>query len=448
MCRRIGYLKQYLSAVWLSVLVGFAGAAEYQAGPEDYRSILPRLVAGDRLSLSAGDYRQGLPLHRISGEPGRLILIEGPPQGPGARFIARKGANTVSLVDVSYLHIRNLELDGNNLPVDAVKAEGHARFAHFVTLENLNIHDHASSQQNVGISTKCPALGWVIRGNRIERVGTGMYLGNSDGNAPFVGGLIEGNQVTHTVGYNLQIKHQNPRPTDLPEVNKPHVTLIRGNLFSKSDSLINSPPGPMARPNVLIGDLPSQGAGRKDRTLIYRNLFWQNTSESLFQGEGNLALYNNIFVTHGPAAIRIQPHNGVPRDVQIFQNTVLATGDGIFLRTPENNAFTQVVDSNVVVSPHPISGADTQGNVTLGFDSAGGVLVQPFADLRHMDLSPRHNLVVQKRGVLDSRRTLPDFNVDFFGRPRLEHEIGAIGQSGATPLSVWLSRAGFNGDGL
>jgi hypothetical protein len=42
--------------------------------------------------------------------------------------------------------------------------------------------------------------------------GTGMYFGNSDGNHPFWGGLIENNLIMNTIGYNLQIKHQNPRP--------------------------------------------------------------------------------------------------------------------------------------------------------------------------------------------------------------------------------------------
>ena len=81
--------------------------------------------------------------------------------------------------------MRNLELDGRNLPVDAVKAEGHSHYADFVTLEHLYHSRPCATQQNVGISTKCPALGWVIRDNRIERVGTGMYLGDSDGSDAF-----------------------------------------------------------------------------------------------------------------------------------------------------------------------------------------------------------------------------------------------------------------------
>jgi hypothetical protein len=118
---------------------------------------------------------------------------------------------------VRHISLRHLQLDGGNVPVDAIKAEGHSRFADFITLENLHIHDHAASQQNVGISTKCPTFGWVVRGNRIERVGTGMYFGDSDGSDPFVAGLIEENRVSDTLGYNLQIKHQKTRPAEFPD---------------------------------------------------------------------------------------------------------------------------------------------------------------------------------------------------------------------------------------
>ena len=176
---------------------------------------LKRLRAGDTLLLAAGEYRDGLPVHGLSGAPGRPIIISGPERGPPATFVAQRGRNTVSIVDSHHLVIRNLVLEGNNLPVDAVKAEGQSRWAHHITLENLVIRGHGNNQQTVGISTKCPAWNWVIREVTIVGAGTGMYLGNSDGSAPFVAGLIERNLVVDTIGYNLQIKHQLARP-DLP----------------------------------------------------------------------------------------------------------------------------------------------------------------------------------------------------------------------------------------
>ena len=422
-----------LASLLFTSLASLSHAADYHAGPEDYRTYLSRLGPGDRLILSAGDYPRGLPLHDLEGRAEAPIVIEGPGGGhnPGsrARFVARPGANTVSLANVRHLVLRNLELDGRNLPVDAVKAEGHARYAHYVTLENLYIHDHAASQQNVGISTKCPAFGWIIRGNRIERVGTGIYLGDSDGSDPFVAGLIEGNHISATLGYNLQIKHQKSRPADMPEADTPHDTIIRRNVFIKTDG---GPPGPSARPNVLVGHMPPDGPGMADRTLIHGNLFWNNPSESLFQGEGNLALYNNLFVTTGPDAVRIQPHNGVPREVRVLFNTVLATGNGITVRAPENNAFEQVVAGNVVFAARPLEGGIQRHNLVGSHDAAERYLARPDAELGAIDLSPRSGRRLTGTVEARWRQDLPDIERDFAGNPRPADVIGALVRAGAS----------------
>jgi hypothetical protein len=244
--------------------------------------------------------------------------------------------------------------------VDAIKAEGHSRYADFITLEHLYIHDHAASQQNVGISTKCPAFGWVVRNNRIERVGTGMYFGDSDGSDPFVGGVIEANRISQTLGYSLQIKHQKTRP---PEHAGRHDTVIRYNVFSKQDAL----PGPQARPNVLLGHVPLTGAGSEDRYLVYGNLFLHNPSEALLQAEGRVAVYDNVFINGGGDAIRIQPHNDVPRDMVIFSNTVLASGTGIQVRWAEGTTYHQRAIANVVAASIPLQGGEAAHNVTLNY---------------------------------------------------------------------------------
>lgn len=344
----------------LCVLAGGVAAAEYRAGTDDYREYLRRLQPGDRLLLAPGDYLQGLPLHHLSGQAGEPIVIEAADPAAPPRFIARPRANTVSLVNVRHVVVRHLELDGRNLPVDAIKAEGHSRYADFITLEHLHIHDHSASQQNVGISTKCPAYGWVIRNNRIERVGTGMYFGDSDGSDPFVGGLIEGNHVSATLGYNLQIKHQTGRT---PEYANRHDTLIRHNVFSKQDAT----PGPLARPNVLLGHVPVSGPGSEDRYLVYGNLFLHNPSEALLQAEGRVAVYSNVFINGGGDAIRIQPHNDVPREMDIFSNTVLASGTGIQVRQREGTAYRQRVVLNLVAAASPILGGEAAHNLPLAY---------------------------------------------------------------------------------
>lgn len=353
-------MRQAVCAAWLCLLAGTATATDYRANAQDYRDYLHRLQPGDRLLLAPGDYLQGLPLHNLSGHAGQPIVIEAAEPHEPPHFLARAGANTVSLVDVRYLVLRLLEFDGRNQPVDAVKAEGHSRYADFITLDHLFIHDHAASQQNVGISTKCPAFGWVVRDNRIERVGTGMYFGDADGSDPFVGGLIEANRVSHTLGYNLQIKHQTSRP---PGHADRHDTVIRYNVFSKQDAL----PGPQARPNVLLGHFPLMGVGSEDRYLVYGNLFLHNPSEALFQAEGRVALYDNVFINGSGDAIHVQPHNDVPRDMAIFSNTVLASGTGIQVRRAKGTRYRQRVLANVVAASSPLQGGETAYNITLAY---------------------------------------------------------------------------------
>lgn len=405
-----------------------ASAADYLAGPEDYREFLPRLQAGDRLSLRAGDYLKGLPLHRLEGAPGRPIVIEG---APGVRFLARPGANTVSLLEVRHVTIRHLELDGRNLPVDAVKAEGHGRYAHFVTLENLHIHDHGASQQSVGISSKCPAFGWVVRGNVIERVGTGMYFGDSDGSDPFVAGLIEGNVVRDSLGYNLQIKHRKTHPADLPEREGDHDTVIRGNFFSKETAW----PDRAARPNVLVGHAPPEGPGARDRVLVYGNVFWQNPSEALFQGEGNLALYNNVFINSGGHAVHIQPHNDVPREVTVFHNTVLARGHGIrILEKPEQPpAWPQRILRNLVFAASPIVGGEARDNHVGGVDAAARFLRKPFAEPGELDLTPARTLAGNTWPERLGLQAFPDAERDVNGQHRTAPTLGACASHSPCP---------------
>ena len=246
--------------------------------------------------------------------------------------------------------MKNLVLDGGDVPVDAVKAEGHARYAHHITLENLAHPRSWQQSANVGISTKCPAWNWVIRGNTIIGAGTGMYLGDSDGSAPFVAGVIEQNLIVDTIGYNLQIKHQHRRPDidDMPA--GASVTVIRRNVFAKAASGSTE----MPRPNVLVGHFPPEGPGGDDRYVIYGNFFYANRAEALFQGEGNIALYDNLFVNPYGDAIHIQPHNDVPKRIDIAFNTVLAERAGIsVVPGGASTTYRQTVVANAVFAAVP-----------------------------------------------------------------------------------------------
>lgn len=106
----------------------FAGIT-YIENPDTYRAKLRILQPGDHLQLMPGEYRHGLPIHHLQGSEETQIIISGPKNGPRAVLLGRSGHNTISIINSSYVTIRDLEIDGQRLPVDGVKCEGHADWA-------------------------------------------------------------------------------------------------------------------------------------------------------------------------------------------------------------------------------------------------------------------------------------------------------------------------------
>ena len=425
-----------IAAVALIMAITVARAAVYEVSPADYRQALKLLRPGDTLRLTAGQYREGLALHQLTGAPGQPIVITGPAQGDRAIFIARPGHNTVSLIDSQYVELRNLTLEGNNLPVDAVKAEGHSTFAHHITLENLTIRGHGNNQQIVGISTKCPAWNWVIRGNTIVGAGTGMYLGDSNGHAPFVAGIIERNVVVDSTGYNLQIKHQVARPDlrGMPAVRS--LTIVRHNVFAKPNSRASDAP----RPSMLVGHFPREGAGADDHYVVYGNFFYQNRNEPLFQGEGNVALYANVLVNDYGGGIHIQPHNDVPRHVVIAYNTVVARGTGIAMTLKDGKVrYPREVSGNAVFAQVPIVAAGAFRNLSVPLSDAPLYLRSPFAAPPDLDLHLKATWSAAVSGPTIARKPWPDWGRDFDGQPRTAGSIGAYGKIASTG---WRLRIG------
>lgn len=407
-----------LTIVLSASLMGAAQARTLAADPDNYRSQVTSLRPGDELLLAAGDYLHGLPIHQLAGRPDRPIRITGAEGPERTVFHARPHANTVSIVNSAYVEIRNLVLDGNNLPVDGVRAEGHAQFAHHITLTNLHIQGHGNNQQTVGISTKCPAWGWVIRDNVILGAGTGLYLGDSDGGDPFVGGIIEYNYVADTLGYNLQIKHQSGRRPDMRTA--AGQTIIRHNVFSKAQNANN---GGLARPNVLVGHWPLAGTGREDRYLIYANFFYKNPTEALFQGEGNIALYNNIFVNPAGDAVHIQPHHDLPKRITIAYNTIVARDDGFrLLHRPDSPPSDITFIHNLVFSARPVTGVAPTGNLTQDYASAALYLRRPHAQPPNLDAAPIRRL----RGSTARPNRSSELAHDYSGQRRDLEDMGAL----------------------
>ena len=418
-----------------------AAAEDRFAGPSDYLTVLGQLVPGDRLLLEPGTYSSCLSIDGLHGTEAAPIEIVGPPTGARARFSGPPCVNRepplssviLRLQDASWLAIRNLELDGERASVVGFQA-GYGRDAiHHITLENLHVHDNDNSPQITGISCFAPAWGWVIRGNVLERVGLGLYLGDSDGSDPFIGGIVENNVVVDPVGYAMQIKHQNPRPAFAGMPGDGSVTLIRNNVFIKS---AGSATGNAARPSLLVGHLPLSGPGVNDRYEIYGNFLYENDSgtEPLFQGEGNLAFHDNILVnTYSGPGVWIRPHNDVPKDVAVYRNTVLTAGMGIVVMGGDA-AFRQRVEGNAVFSDTmAIAAADESNNVTGAMSNAGTFVVNANPTLGQLDLYPLAGAL--EGGVLDWSDFSAHIDVDrdFNGVVRSGRFRGAYAGSGTNP---------------
>ncbi len=385
---------------WYLFFIAFLGAScsvranLIVATPANYTSLISSLNAGDTLLLTAGIYTNNLTLNGKNGTALKPIVI----MGMGNTTVIRGNAccNTVSITKCSYLTLSYFKLDGMNQFVDGVKAEGTAgNWAHHITVEHLTITNYYKDQQQVGISTKCPAWNWIIRSNIINGSGTGLYLGNSDGTRPFVIGIIENNLVENTIGYNMEIKHQlNGVRDSFPGTMVNGFTIIRNNVFTKDSA--TSSTGANARPNLLVGGFPTSGWGSLDYYDIYGNFIYNNPVEALFQGTGNIHIYANVLVNHynpaGFRAVYITPQNGVsPQEVEVFHNTVWAANSsgGIRLLSPDTN-YSQYCYANAVFSPLPITNfKDTAGNITDAYGNAGLYVLSATTALSSLDLYPK-----------------------------------------------------------
>ena len=409
---------------------GVAPLRTIQANPSTYKNLLTTLLPGDRLLLAPGTYTQQLRFSNKNGQPGKCIVIEGPATGTPALFTGSSTYNTISLANVSYMVFRNLKLDGKHLLGDGVKVEATSSYAHHVTLENLHLVNYDESLQRVGINTKSKAWNFVIRNNVIERAGLGMYLGKSDGTGEFVNSLIEHNVVHGSMLYNVQIKHQLSRATSLG-IPSSGTTIIRHNVFSKETG---SATGADSRPNLLVGHWPLSGAGSTDVYQIYGNLFHENPSEALFQGEGNIALHDNLFVSRGPRAVRIQKHNNLPRRIDIFNNTVMSPTEGIVIYNGDP-AYPQRVSGNLVFSAQPLVGGLQVGNLTGVYSAAPQYLNNPLGSLTAgtLDLFPIAGRALGIAVDLSLFAGFLDWDKDFNGFPKLTTYRGAYSDDGVNP---------------
>ncbi|HYC87922.1 MAG TPA: PPC domain-containing protein, partial [Thermoanaerobaculia bacterium] len=418
----------------LSGCNGAAPLRTIQAGPSDYLGKVADLIPGDRLLLAAGTYGQFLTLSNKHGQPGQCIVIEGPASGSPALFTGSETRNIVSIVDSSYIALRNLTLDGQGKWGDGIKAEAGSVSVHHILIDGLTLRNFNRDLQVVGINTKCPTWNWVIRNTTITSTGTGIYIGGSDGEFEFTNFLVEHNLIHGTIGYNAQFKHQRFARNTSIGIPSTGTVIVRHNTFSKETGS-----GAAARPNLLVGHWPSSGAGSSDHYQIYGNLLYQNPFDALFQGEGNLAFHDNLLVNRADtstgtgAGVNIRQHNGVPKRIDVFNNTIVATGYGIRIANADP-AYTQRVTGNAVFAGTPLTGGQQSNNVTGTVSAASTYLNSPTAALgAGLDLFPKSGQL-QGTAIDYSPFTAHlEYDRDFNSRPRNTAYRGAYSGDGVNP---------------
>jgi hypothetical protein len=322
------------------------------------------LTPGDTLLLVPGNYPP-LKLATLRGTPGHCIIITGSTGDRPAVILGESGNKTVEIIDSSYIVIRNLVIDSRGLPgADGIKASASAHpVTHHIVLDGNLIIGAGANQQTDGITTKTPTWNWVIRHNTIISAGTAIYLGDSDGTAPFIAGLIEDNVVLDPIGYGMQIKYQIERPTlaGMPETDQ--VTVIRNNHFKKDGR--PSPDGD--RPNLLVGGFPETGMGSNDLYQIYGNLLIENPREALFQGSGRISFHDNVLIGGEPAAAVFRDHDLPLKFAEVFDNKIYSRHVGIKFGSPARQGL--AVSGNVIFAETPLIGLDRSDDGNPGWEA-------------------------------------------------------------------------------
>jgi hypothetical protein len=154
---------------------------------------------------------------------------------------------------------------------------------------------------------------------------------------------------------------------------------------------------------------------------------------------GSIALYNNLFVNRYGDAVRIQPHNDVPREIDVFCNAILASGTGISILEKEDasqvarQSFTQNVTANAVFALMPIIGVKQMGNITAPLEDAADYLERPLASLGEMSLYPKPGKLQSGPFDTGSLPVFIDSDRDFNNQPRFGRFPGAYNGQGLNP---------------
>jgi hypothetical protein len=335
--------------------------------------------------------------------------------------------------------IKNLRVDSALVvAIDGVNSRG---ATHDILVENCTFVGQGSDQGTIAISTKGFAWNWVIRGNTIIEAGTGLYLGSSNGDLQFVGGIIEGNLAMDTIGYNMEIKWQLPYTLPAGLDAGPHKTIIRNNVFIKSKPQAAWPPSVSAgaRPNVLVGGFPTSGPGINDLYEVYGNFFYENMDgESLFQGSGRVALHDNVFVGGDFRAMSLVNHDLPIKLAYVYNNTIYGHVTGIVVSGSQLQD--SLVTGNLILADQGFSAPAQKDNLVDTVANADSYVNQPSFVLGSMNFFPRPGRVTGPSLDLSKFTTETDYDRDFNGTAKgLFQFRGAYAGEGTNP--GWVLRA-------
>lgn len=426
------HARRFASAMVACAVVLIASSArarDFDVDPTSFEAALSGLAPGDNVRLAAGTYDH-FTIAGVVGTAAMPITISGPADG-SAVVVADSGpcCNTIQINgNVSYIVLRSLTIDGRGVD-GAFGIDARGPEVHHVTIEDCTFINHGAAQQTVAISTKTPTSGWVIRGNRIMDAGTGMYLGNSDGRYPFVGGLIENNLFYDTIGYNFQIKWQQPHDPVPGAADSPPYTIIRHNVFIKTDR----PSEDGDRPNLLVGGFAQSGPNSDDTYQIYGNVFVHNPRESHIQASGRVSIHDNVFLDTPNAAITLANHDLPLRRAWVYNNTFFVAGTGI--RVGSSSEGTTIV-GNLIFAGTPISGSPTEqrDNVTDSLANASMYVSAPGMSLGSVDFYPNGARAMGTALDLSAFSSDVDFDRDFNCASKGDRLFrGAYAGSGANP---------------
>src|SRR6185437_8039454 len=196
----------------------------------------------------------------------------------------------------------------------------------------------------------------------------------------------ENNLVQDTIGYDMEIKFQNPRPSVPGMPTGFSTTIIRNNTFIKGDE--PSPDGD--RPNVLVGGFPNSGPGSGDLYQIYGNFFDHNPREALLQASGRVAIHDNIFVDGQYTALDLADQDLPLKLANVYNNTIYSSQQGIFISNQNQTAVTNLV-GNLIFAATPITGSpitNQSNNLTDTVANAVNYVNSPSFDVGSMNFYP------------------------------------------------------------